>query len=85
MELSRTASSVHVEKRTKVRYTILSLIFLITTLNYADRATLSVTGSAMRGEFGLDAIHMGYIFSAFSWGGMLLSVCIVGCNYVPTD
>ena len=48
MEMSRTASPAHVAKRTKVRYAILLLIFLITTFNYADRATLSVTGSAMR-------------------------------------
>lgn len=71
MEMSRMASSAHAAKRTKVRYTILLLIFLITTFNYADRATLSITGSAMRGEFGLDAIKMGYIFSAFSWAYVL--------------
>lgn len=71
MEISRTASAAHVAKRTKVRYAILLLIFLITTFNYADRATLSVTGSAMRAEFGLDAIRMGYIFSAFSWAYVL--------------
>ena len=56
MEMSRTASPAHVAKRTKVRYGILLLIFVITTFNYADRATLSVTGSAMRAEFGFDAI-----------------------------
>jgi ACS family glucarate transporter-like MFS transporter/ACS family D-galactonate transporter-like MFS transporter len=75
MDVSRTADSAHsaadAGKRTKVRYTILLLIFLITTLNYADRATLSVTGSAMRGEFSLDAVKMGYIFSAFSWAYVL--------------
>jgi ACS family glucarate transporter-like MFS transporter/ACS family D-galactonate transporter-like MFS transporter len=71
MDMSRTASSANVEKRTKVRYSILLLIFLITTFNYADRATLSVTGSAMRTEFGFDAIRMGYIFSAFSWAYVL--------------
>ncbi len=71
MEISRMASSAHAAKRTKVRYAILLLIFLITTFNYADRATLSITGSAMRGEFGLDAIRMGYIFSAFSWAYVL--------------
>ncbi|MFM0648937.1 MFS transporter [Paraburkholderia bryophila] len=71
MEMSRMASSAHAAKRTKVRYAILLLIFLITTFNYADRATLSITGSAMRGEFGLDAIRMGYIFSAFSWAYVL--------------
>ena len=71
MEMSRTASPAGVVKRTKVRYAILLLIFLITTFNYADRATLSVTGSAMRAEFGLDAIRLGYIFSAFSWAYVL--------------
>jgi D-galactonate transporter len=71
MEMSRTASPAHAAKRTNVRYAILLLIFLITTFNYADRATLSVTGSAMRAEFGLDAIRMGYIFSAFSWAYVL--------------
>ncbi|WP_429320377.1 MFS transporter [Paraburkholderia sp. GAS448] len=71
METSQTANPADIAKRTKVRYTILLLIFVITTFNYADRATLSVTGSAMRGEFGLDAIKMGYIFSAFSWAYVL--------------
>jgi ACS family glucarate transporter-like MFS transporter/ACS family D-galactonate transporter-like MFS transporter len=71
MDLSRTANPADAGTRTKVRYAILLLIFLITTLNYADRATLSVTGSAMRTEFGFDAIRMGYIFSAFSWAYVL--------------
>ena len=71
METSRTASPADVARRTNVRYSILLLIFLITTFNYADRATLSITGSAMRAQFGLDAIRMGYIFSAFSWAYVL--------------
>ncbi|MDR3099556.1 MAG: MFS transporter [Paraburkholderia sp.] len=74
MPLSRTAIPADVATRTKVRYAILALIFVITTLNYADRATLSVTGSAMRAEFGFDAIRMGYIFSAFSWAYVLSQV-----------
>jgi D-galactonate transporter len=71
MQTSHVASAAGVAKRTSVRYTILLMIFVITTFNYADRATLSVTGSAMRGEFGFDAIKMGYIFSAFSWAYVL--------------
>ncbi|WP_133647079.1 MFS transporter [Paraburkholderia flava] len=73
MEMSRTASRAAnaATTRTRVRYGILLLVFLITTLNYADRATLSVTGSAMRAEFGFDAIKLGYIFSAFSWAYVL--------------
>jgi ACS family glucarate transporter-like MFS transporter/ACS family D-galactonate transporter-like MFS transporter len=71
MSMSRTANPADVMKRTRVRYLILLLVFVITTFNYADRATLSVTGSAMRAEFGFDAIRMGYIFSAFSWAYVL--------------
>ncbi|MDR5740383.1 MFS transporter [Caballeronia sp. LZ016] len=74
MSLYRTANPADVMKRTKVRYVILLLIFAITTFNYADRATLSVTGAAMRAEFGFDAIRMGYIFSAFSWAYVLSQV-----------
>jgi D-galactonate transporter len=68
MEISRAAS---VAQRTNVRYGILLMIFIITTFNYADRATLSVTGTAMRQEFGIDAVQMGYIFSSFSWAYVL--------------
>src|SRR5215469_9112126 len=71
MSMSRAANPADVMKRTRVRYLILLLIFAITTFNYADRATLSVTGTAMRAEFGFDAIRMGYIFSAFSWAYVL--------------
>jgi len=59
---------------TRVRYTVLAMIFLITTLNYADRATLSVTGPAMRTEFGFGAVQMGYLFSAFSWAYVLAQI-----------
>ncbi|SKC72653.1 MFS transporter [Paraburkholderia hospita] len=74
MAISRTANPADVAAPTRVRYVILLLIFAITTFNYADRATLSVTGSAMRAEFGFDAIQMGYIFSAFSWAYVLSQV-----------
>ena len=41
------------EHRTNVRWLIVAMLFLVTAVNYADRATLSITGSAMRSEFGL--------------------------------
>lgn len=49
------------------RYGILAVLFLVTTINYADRATLSIAGSPISKEFGIDPISMGYLFSAFSW------------------
>ena len=56
-----------VPKRSHVRFRILALIFLVTTVNFADRAALSITGPSIQTEFGFDVIRMGYIFSAFSW------------------
>lgn len=61
-------------RATRVRYVVLAMIFAITTLNYADRATLSVTGPAMRAEFGFGAVQMGYMFSAFSWAYVLAQI-----------
>lgn len=58
----------------RMRYWILLMTFIVTTVNYADRATLSVTGPAMREEFGFDAIQMGYIFSAFSWAYVMAQI-----------
>lgn len=54
-------------KRTKVRFLILLLIFLLTTINYADRSTFSIAGDAASKDLGLDPIQMGYILSAFAW------------------
>lgn len=53
--------------RTKKRFAILAMLFVITTINYADRATLSIAGPALSKELGIDSVTMGYIFSAFGW------------------
>jgi MFS transporter, ACS family, glucarate transporter len=56
-----------VAKKTNVRWIIVAVLFFITVINYADRATISLAGPAMAKELKLDAIAMGYIFSAFGW------------------
>jgi ACS family glucarate transporter-like MFS transporter len=53
--------------RTRVRYTILCLLFFTTTINYADRASLSIAGSALQSELAINAVMLGYVFSAFGW------------------
>ncbi|WP_369060808.1 MFS transporter [Caulobacter sp. 73W] len=55
------------QKPTRVRYGILLLIFILTTINYADRATFSIAGDAASKDLGLSAVQMGYIMSAFAW------------------
>lgn len=67
-------------RRVPTRFLVLGLIFIITAINYADRSSLSITGSSMQDELGFDSVQLGYIFSAFSWayvvgqlpGGILL-------------
>src|SRR4051794_22326398 len=54
-------------KRTRVRLFIVLMLFLVTTINYADRATLSIAGTALSKELRLDPVALGYVFSAFSW------------------
>lgn len=62
-----TAAAKASVKKTNVRWLVVAILFMITSVNYADRATLSMAGSAIQKELGLSAIHMGYIFSAFGW------------------
>ena len=61
-------------KPTHVRYAIIALIFLITSVNYADRATFSIAGSAASAELGLTTIQTGYILSAFAWAYALAQI-----------
>ncbi|MBN3853909.1 MFS transporter [Paraburkholderia sp. Ac-20340] len=49
------------------RYAILGLIFCITVLNYADRATLSIAGTFVARDLGLTPAALGVVFSAFGW------------------
>lgn len=51
----------------KVRHGVVFLLFVLTALNYADRATLSIAGPDISSQFGLNKIQMGYILSAFGW------------------
>jgi ACS family glucarate transporter-like MFS transporter len=58
-------------KRTRVRWLIILVLFVITTINYADRATFSIAGQSASKELGLDPVAMGYILSAFAWAYVL--------------
>lgn len=66
-----TAAAQPAAKQTRVRYLILAMLFLVTVINYADRATLSITGPVISKELGINAAEMGFIFSAFGWAYVL--------------
>lgn len=57
--------------RTRIRYLVLATLFAVTTINYADRATISIAGAAIQAELGIDSVSLGYIFSAFGWAYVL--------------
>ncbi|MEI4769779.1 MFS transporter [Psychrobacillus sp. FJAT-51614] len=50
-----------------LRYTIVFMLFVITSLSFADRSVLSIAGNAITSDLKIDSVTMGYIFSAFSW------------------
>jgi ACS family probable galactarate transporter len=67
-------NNVEVKRSIPTRYLILLIIFIVTAINYADRATLSIAGSEVAKELQLDSVSMGYIFSAFGWAYLLMQI-----------
>ena len=61
----------HKKTDSHIRHVIILMLFVVTALNYADRAALSIAGPAAAKQLGLDAIAMGYVFSAFGWAYVL--------------
>ncbi len=43
------------------------MLFAATTLNYADRATISIAGPEISKALALTPVQMGFVFSAFAW------------------
>ncbi|MFJ2690069.1 MFS transporter [Pseudomonas sp. NPDC087336] len=54
-------------KPTRARLSILAMLFIVTAINYMDRANLSVAGSAIQGQFALTPTQLGLLFSMFTW------------------
>jgi MFS family permease len=46
---------------------IYALMLALVTINYMDRSALGVVAQAVRGEFSLSPVQMGYLFSSFLW------------------
>ncbi len=65
------ASTAKTQTRPRTRWLILAMLFAVTTINYADRATISIAGPEIKRELGLSAVQMGYVFSAFAWSYVL--------------
>ena len=57
-----------------VRYEVIALIFVIMTINQADRATMSIAGTPMASDLGFSHSEMGWLFSSFAWSYMLFQL-----------
>ncbi|MBD1554610.1 MFS transporter [Pseudomonas typographi] len=58
-------------KRSRVRYGVLAMLVIASAVALADRANLSIAGSAMSSELGISSVQLGYLFSVFSWAYVL--------------
>src|SRR3984957_15187730 len=63
-----------VTRKTSVRWRIFCLILLIVSINYIDRASLSVAMPAISQEFGFGPAAQGLILSAFFWSYAFMQI-----------
>lgn len=54
-------------KPTRTRFMILFMLFIVTAINYMDRANLAVASSNIQNDFGFSATQLGWLFSMFTW------------------
>lgn len=64
---SEVSAAVRGSKMTNIRWLIVAMLFVVTAVNYADRATIAIAGPVITRDLGLNAVQMGFIFSAFGW------------------
>lgn len=55
------------ERVTNLRWGIALLLGIGILVNYFDRVNLTVSGGALRHEFGINDVGFGYLLSAFGW------------------
>jgi MFS transporter, ACS family, hexuronate transporter len=68
MSTTTTAAATAATRTTRVRWTISTLLFVLTVINYADRGVLGAVGPVLIKEFHLSVAQFGIVASAFGWG-----------------
>ena len=56
------------------RVLVYALLFLMSAINYGDRAALSIGAPAIAKEFGLSPVQIGYVLSSFLWTYFLFNL-----------
>src|ERR1043165_5337239 len=59
---------------TRHRRVVMLMIFVCVAITFLDRGNISLTPPLMGKELGIDAEHMGWIFSGFSWTYALFQI-----------
>ena len=60
-------SEVKPAKSVRIRWYLVALLVIGGIVNYLDRNNLSIANTTIAKEFGLNALQMGLLLSAFSW------------------
>jgi ACS family glucarate transporter-like MFS transporter len=45
----------------RIRFSIVAMLFAVTIVNYADRATVAIAGPVLSKDLGLSAVQMGFV------------------------
>jgi ACS family glucarate transporter-like MFS transporter len=65
---------MHNPFRGRIRWALIGWMFAISAIAYLDRVNISIAGSSIQKEFGLDNIQLGWVFSSFVAGYALFQV-----------
>jgi MFS transporter, ACS family, glucarate transporter len=57
-----------------VRFLIVFMLFFASSVNYADRASLSITKASLSTDLHLGTVWMGYLFSAWGWSYVIAQI-----------
>src|SRR3982750_235652 len=52
----------------RVRYLLIMLIFVVSAVVYIDRSNISIAGTYLAPDYGIDKVQLGWVFSAFLLG-----------------
>lgn len=66
--------SMNAMKPTNVRWFVFLAILVLCSINYVDRAVLSVLMPAIQADLGFSPVLVGFVFSAFFWGYTLMQI-----------
>lgn len=68
------SAAAYAQPKTSVRWNIFLVMLLLVTVNYIDRASLSVAMPLLTKEFSLSPVMQGFILSSFFWSYTLMQI-----------